>query len=63
MVNSNGNSIIDVQRPANGGEAIDNLAQWYVAALSLSLSLHAMHTLKHPDMILTMRVSVLPGEA
>lgn len=29
MVN-NSAEVIDVQRPANGGEAIDNIATWYV---------------------------------
>lgn len=28
MVN-NSNNMVDVQRPANGGAAIDNLATWY----------------------------------
>lgn len=25
--------VIDVQRPSNGGEAIDNLAVWYVLVI------------------------------
>lgn len=32
---ANGTPVVDVQRPANGGEAIDNLAMWYAPPPSI----------------------------